>query len=235
VSSASPLRSATQRARAELVQARDVRLTGLWAAVAGAAIGAMAVLIKALILQTVSDPGYIVLVAAVIASAWIGGVLGGMVALIVAAGLHVLLLTVDPLASWAPAGSPELFKALFFVGVGTVTVLLIGSRRAAHDRLAGALEHVAALAQQLEARDQRLELVLAASGTGTWEWDMTSGELQWSDAIFRQHGLDPTRAAPSYEVYLSTIHPQDRARFRDARARNRRPSGGSGAVRGRGA
>jgi PAS domain S-box-containing protein len=216
VSSASPLRAASQRALAELVKARDVRLTGTRAALAGVLIGASAVLVKALILRTFDDPGYIVLVAAVIASAWTGGMLGGMVALAVAAGLHTFLLIVDPLGWWAPAGSAELFKVLFFVVVGFVTVLLIGSRRAAHDRLADALEHVATLAQELDVRDQRLELVLASSGTGTWEWDMTSGTLEWSEAIFRQHGLSPQTDAPSYEAYLATIHPDDQARFRDA-------------------
>lgn len=216
MSGASPLRTASQRARAELVHARDVRLTGASAALAGALIGALAVAVKALILQTLDDPGYIVLVAAVIASAWVGGLLGGLVTLAVTACLHALLLIVDPLSWWAPTGSSELFKVLFFVSVGFITVLLIGSRRASHDRLATALENVATLAQELEARDQRLELVLASSGTGTWEWDMTSGELEWSDAIFQQHGLDPAGDAPNYEAYLATIHPDDRARFRDA-------------------
>jgi PAS domain S-box-containing protein len=198
------------------VQARDVRLAGGRAVLVGALIGVSAVLVKALILRTFEDPGYTVLVAAVIASAWIGGVLGGVVTLAVAAGLHAFLLIADPMGWGAPAGPAELFKLLFFVGVGFFTVLLIGTRRSAHDRLAGALEHVATLAQELEARDQRLELVLASSGTGTWEWDMTSGELEWSDAIFRQHGLSPATDTPSYEAYLGTIHPDDRARFRDA-------------------
>lgn len=214
-SGASPLRS-PQRALAELVQARDVRLTGVRAALLGALIGALAVLVKATILWTLDDPGYIVLVAAVIGSAWIGGLLGGMVTLGVAASLHAFMLVADPLGWWAPAGSAEFFKVFFFVGVGFVTVLLIGSRRASHDRLAVALEHVATLAHELEARDQRLELVLASSGTGTWEWDITSGRLEWSDATFRQHGLSPSDDAPTYEAYLAIIHADDQARFRDA-------------------
>jgi PAS domain S-box-containing protein len=216
VSSASPLRSASQRALSELVQARDVRLTGTRAVLVGGLIGVSAVFAKAFILWLFDDPGYVVFVAAVMASAWIGGVLGGMVTLGVTTGLHALLLIADPLGWWAPPGSAELFKVVFFVGVGLVTVVLIGTRRAAHDRLADALEHVATLAQELEARDQRLELVLASSGTGVWEWDMTSGELEWSEAIFRQHGLSPSSDAPSYEAYLATIHPDDQARFRDA-------------------
>jgi PAS domain S-box-containing protein len=95
-------------------------------------------------------------------------------------------------------------------------VWLVGSRRASRDRLADALADAATLAEALEARDQRLELVLAASGTGIWEWDVASGELEWSETIYRQHGLDPEAEAPDYEAYLRTIHPDDRPAFREA-------------------
>jgi PAS domain S-box-containing protein len=100
--------------------------------------------------------------------------------------------------------------------VGSVTVLLIGSRREERDRLAVALGEAADLAHEVEVRDRRLELVLAASGTGFWEWDMSSGQLEWSEAIYRQHGLDPAVDPPDYDTYVSTIHEEDRERFGNA-------------------
>jgi signal transduction histidine kinase len=212
----SPLRSATQRALSELVGARDARLTTGWAIAAGAAMGALAALLKASILVTVADPGYVALVAAVIAATWLGGIPGGLAALVSAAILHGILILADPLGWSEGASAPELFKEAFFIAVSLVIVWLVGSRRAAHDRVADALQDVAALAQALEDRDQRLEIVLAASGTGTWEWDMVTGELVWSDAIYEQHGIDPASGPPTYEAYLESIHPDDRARFRDA-------------------
>ena len=213
MSGPSPLRSASQRALADLVAAREFRLTGRSAALAGAGLGLLAVLAKALILESISDPGYILLLAAVVVAAWVGGVLGGLVSLATAALLHGLLTLADPLGWPAAVGSADPFKNVFFVAVGLLVVLLIGSRRAARDRLADALRETAALAEALEARDQRLELVLAASGTGTWEWDVASGELHWSEAIYEQHGLDPTGPAPEYEAYLAMLHPDDRERF----------------------
>jgi PAS domain S-box-containing protein len=210
------LRSASQRAIAEFVQARDVRLTGSRAVVAGVAMGALAVVAKSLILEAFGDPGYVVLVAAVVASAWLGGVLGGLAALATSALLHGMMVATDLFDFRQANAEAELFKIAFFASVGFVIVLLVGSRRATHDRVADTLQEVATLAQALDARDQRLELVLAASGTGTWEWDMVTGELQWSDAIYEQHGLDPSAGAPSYEAYVEGIHPDDRARFRDA-------------------
>lgn len=216
MSSPSTLRSASRSALAELTQARDAPLTRGRAILAGAALGALAVLAKSITEQAVTHPGYIILMASIIAAAWVGGIPGGLAALATTALLHGYLLIVDPLG-WAPnADFPEFFREVFYVVVGTATVLVVGSRGASHDRSADALADTSTLAQALEARDQRLELVLAASGTGIWEWDVTSGELEWSEAIFRQHGLDPAGTPPDFETYLQTIHPDDRAAFRDA-------------------
>jgi signal transduction histidine kinase len=60
--------------------------------------------------------------------------------------------------------------------------------------------------------------MLSASGTGFWEWDVVSGQLMWTEAIFRQHGLEPSGRPPAYAAYLDTIHPDDRAAFEGAMA-----------------
>ena len=208
-------RRASQRAMADLARASNVRLTGAWAALAGLGIGALAVLGKALLVEALSDPGYVLLLAGVIVAAWIGGIMGGLVAVATTAVLHSLLF-VEPLAQIMTGDRAELFKQAFYLVVAVGTVLLIGSRRAARDRLADAIQDAAQLAQAVDSRDQRLQLVLDASRTGFWEWDTSSGELEWSDAIFRQHGLEPGQPAPRYEAYLQTIHPEDRERFAEA-------------------
>lgn len=69
------------------------------------------------------------------------------------------------------------------------------------------------MADEIESRDQRLEIMLAASGTGFWEWDIVTGDLHWSDAIFRQHGLEPADRAPAFPVYMGMIHEDDRDPF----------------------
>lgn len=45
---------------------------------------------------------------------------------------------------------------------------------------------------------------------GTWEWDFLSGAVTWSDAVFRLLGLEPKSIPPSYEFFVSRIHPDDR-------------------------
>lgn len=62
-------------------------------------------------------------------------------------------------------------------------------------------------------RDERLLLVLSESRTGVWEWDVASGSLKWSDQILLVHGYAAGAAAPSFDTYVASIHPDDRAMF----------------------
>ena len=124
-----------------------------------------------------------------------------------------------------PGGTTNVdqFLQVLYLVIGTATALLVASRRAARDGLVDALADVSALAEEIEARDARLELMLAASGTGFWEWDVETGELTWSEAIFRQHGLEPADHAPEFGAYLRD-HPPRRPgglRERDRRRRSR--------------
>jgi K+-sensing histidine kinase KdpD len=59
-------------------------------------------------------------------------------------------------------------------------------------------------------RDDRLELALAASRTGFWEWNIETGRILWSDEICRLHGMPPGTELESIEAYLELIHPDDR-------------------------
>jgi signal transduction histidine kinase len=48
------------------------------------------------------------------------------------------------------------------------------------------------------------------SRTGSWAWNVTTGELSWSAEHFRIFGLDPDATMPSYRLFLERIHPEDR-------------------------
>ena len=47
---------------------------------------------------------------------------------------------------------------------------------------------------------------------GSWELNLVTGDLKWSDEIFRIFELDPAQFRPSYENFLNAIHPDDRER-----------------------
>ena len=48
---------------------------------------------------------------------------------------------------------------------------------------------------------------------GTWEWDLSSGSMSWSDESFRLFGFEPRSFAPAIEDIKRCLHPEDRSRF----------------------
>ena len=51
---------------------------------------------------------------------------------------------------------------------------------------------------------------------GTWDWDIVSGVLRWSDEIFRIFGLAPQAFPATYVAFLEAIHPDDRQQVIEA-------------------
>jgi PAS domain S-box-containing protein len=54
---------------------------------------------------------------------------------------------------------------------------------------------------------------------GTWEWDVREPHATWSPELYRIYGLSPESYTPSYEAYLTKVHPDDRQRVIDATSR----------------
>src|SRR4029078_2972290 len=94
------------------------------------------------------------------------GLSGGISAVVMAAVLNQVIFVNGESAPDAA----QFLQALYIV-TAVATVLLVASRRASRDRLADALDEVSTLAEEIEGRDARLQLMLSASGTGFWEWD----------------------------------------------------------------
>jgi PAS domain S-box-containing protein len=64
--------------------------------------------------------------------------------------------------------------------------------------------------QQVRAQTERM------AHLGYWTWDLASNRASWSDELYRMFGLEPGSVVISYEEYLARVHPQDRAKVRDA-------------------
>src|SRR5713226_2065771 len=45
---------------------------------------------------------------------------------------------------------------------------------------------------------------------GSWDWSFASNDQVWSPGFYRLLGLEPGLVRPSYELFLSLIHPEDR-------------------------
>src|SRR5947208_5678909 len=49
------------------------------------------------------------------------------------------------------------------------------------------------------------------SHTGSWSWNVSSGKVAWSEEHFRILGFDPEKTEPSFQLFLETVHPEDRS------------------------
>ncbi len=46
---------------------------------------------------------------------------------------------------------------------------------------------------------------------GSWELDLTTDQLSWSDEVYRIFGMKPKEFGATYEAFLDAVHPDDRA------------------------
>ncbi len=53
-------------------------------------------------------------------------------------------------------------------------------------------------------------LTLAAGGVGAWQWDAATNIASWTDENFHVLGLTPGSVQPSYDVWFSRLHVDDR-------------------------
>src|SRR6266481_1389909 len=49
------------------------------------------------------------------------------------------------------------------------------------------------------------------SHTGSWSWNVSSGKVTWSGEHFRIFGFDSEKTQPSFQLFLETVHPEDRS------------------------
>ncbi|MDR3713515.1 MAG: PAS domain S-box protein [Puia sp.] len=67
--------------------------------------------------------------------------------------------------------------------------------------------------QESEGKYRKAE---AIGKMGHWERDLVSDKLYWSDEIYRIFGLSKNELDNRYEMFLSTVHPDDRRAFEKA-------------------
>ena len=65
--------------------------------------------------------------------------------------------------------------------------------------------------EELRESEARLQLALRVGRMGTWDWDMQTNALVWSEGHFTVLGLQPNASEPSYEAWARRLHPDDLA------------------------
>ncbi len=82
-------------------------------------------------------------------------------------------------------------------------------------KLARLLAERDSLAASLHEEHERLKRAQEIAHVGSWELDLKTNDLTWSDEVYRIFGLEPQGFRPTYEAILDHAHPDDRA-FVDA-------------------
>jgi diguanylate cyclase (GGDEF)-like protein/PAS domain S-box-containing protein len=66
-----------------------------------------------------------------------------------------------------------------------------------------------------ETAHQDLTQAQALSGVGSWDWDLTSNRVTWSDQLYALTGSDRRTFVPSVTSFLDVVHPEDKDQVED--------------------
>ncbi len=140
-----------------------------------------------------------VLVPPIVLAAWLCGLWGGLLATVLACA------AVYSSAAATPTSTTALL-ALSGIGISALGAAL---RRASVSD-ASKREEAASRLRNTETSFARAQRI---AHMGSWELDIASGELAWSDEIFRIFGIAPGPEPVTYARFITHVHPDDRERF----------------------
>jgi PAS domain S-box-containing protein len=162
------------------------------------------------------------MLCAVIFAAWFGGFGPALVAI----GLSLLAFhyyLVPPIDSFTWKHNPfvldisEVPRLILFLITSVVVSSMVSSQRKATEalRLSGddlrmAMKDQKRIEAALLHSEMHLTEAQRLSGTGSFGWNVSAGEMFWSDETFRILQYDRA-AKPSLELIFQRVHPEDRA------------------------
>jgi PAS domain S-box-containing protein len=99
-------------------------------------------------------------------------------------------------------GAP--FRAAELAGAGKLADLVAGTLARMGDTV-----RLARTARMLEDTQRHTQV-------GSFEWDVVTNRVQWSDELYRLYGCEPQSFDASFEEFLQRIHPDDRASIQES-------------------
>lgn len=116
-------------------------------------------------------------------------------------------LTADPVAISAGVSVTALGAAAIAGTTLIVLILAIGTSLVARY----GEERLRVSATLLGVRERQLAEAQAIAHVGSWELDMATNSVTWSEESYRMYGV-PMGTPVAYETFVTSIHPDDRAR-----------------------
>jgi PAS domain S-box-containing protein len=201
-------------------QPRALKISYYAMAVMSVAVAIVATEITARLLQ--AEPIALLMLCAVISTAWLGGLGPAFLAIALALfAFHYFI--VPPINSFAwkhdlfAVGIAEVARLILFAITSLFVAFVIATQRKttqalrrSRDDLQGVIENLKRIESALLHSEMYLTEAQRLTGTGSFGWNPSNGEMFWSDENFRIFQYDRT-TKPALELVVQRVHPEDRA------------------------
>ncbi len=143
---------------------------------------------------------------AIIVTTWYGGLRPGNVSVVLST-LAINYCFLPPRYHFWTERPEDLFQlAIFCLVAFTINVLTSNFR--------DSKQKIERLSQQLAQENaEQLRMTLSAAQMGMWDWNIGTGEINWSPEHERLFGLTPGTFDGRYETFEACLHPDDREKL----------------------
>ena len=69
---------------------------------------------------------------------------------------------------------------------------------------------------EIKLANERMEEAGTIAKFGRWDWDISTGALNWSNQVYALYGLDPKKDKPTYKTVVNKLIPEFRKEFLNA-------------------
>lgn len=70
--------------------------------------------------------------------------------------------------------------------------------------------------ERLKRNEAMLKDAESLARLGSWEWDLATGEVSWSNGLYRLYGYEPGSIPVTFDAGMAHVHPDDRALVAEA-------------------